>query len=571
MSRNYVVFHLFFLAILGYDSYEFLTSCLFFMKTKYIFVVGGVLSGVGKGVAAASIGRILKNRGLNVSAIKIDPYINIDAGTMNPTEHGEVFVTEDADETDQDLGNYERFLDTDILSVNYMTTGRVYLSVIEKERSMAYKGKCVEVVPHIPMEVVERINKAAKQSKADVMIIEIGGTVGEYQNILFLEAARMMKLKNPDDVLFALVSYLPIPGHIGEMKTKPTQYAARTLNASGIQPDLILARGKTELDKPRREKLALFCGLRSEDEVISAPDVESIYLVPEVLESQGLSKLIAKKLKLRLKGDKSAEWNSFVRKMQHASKPVKIAVVGKYFGIGSFTLADSYISVIEAVKHAAWSQNAKPEMTWIDSEEFERGERKLSDLKNFDALVVPGGFGTRGIEGIVKAIQFARENQLPYLGLCYGMQLACIEFVRNVLGKTSAHTVEVDAETPDPVVHINPFQKDNVRHKRYGGTMRLGAYECALKKGSKAQKAYGSPLVSERHRHRYEFNNDYRAAMQEAGMDFVGINPETNLVEIVELKNHPYFVGVQFHPEFKSRPLHPHPLFVGLIKAALKG
>jgi CTP synthase len=525
---------------------------------------------VGKGVAAASIGRILKNRGLNVSAIKIDPYINIDAGTMNPTEHGEVFVTEDADETDQDLGNYERFLDIDINSVNYMTTGRVYLSVIEKERSMAYKGKCVEVVPHIPMEVVDRINKAAKASKADVMVIEIGGTVGEYQNILFLEAARMMKLKNPNDVLFALVSYMPIPGHLGEMKTKPTQNAARTLNASGIQADIILARGKTELDKPRREKLALFCGLHSEDEVISAPDVESIYLVPEVLERQGLSKLIAKKLKLRLKDDKSGEWNGFVKKMQHATKPIKIAVVGKYFGVGSFTLADSYISVIEAVKHAAWSQGAKPEMTWIDAEEFERGERKVTDLKNFDALVVPGGFGTRGIEGIIKAVQFARENNLPYLGLCYGMQLACIEFVRHVLGKENAHTVEVDADTPDPVVHINPFQKDNVRHKRYGGTMRLGAYDCILKKGSRAYKAYGEPHISERHRHRYEFNNDYRAAMEEAGMEFVGINPATDLVEIIELKDHPYFVGTQFHPEFKSRPLHPHPLFVGLIKAGLK-
>lgn len=540
------------------------------MNCKYIFVVGGVLSGVGKGVASASIGRILKNRGLKVSAIKIDPYINIDAGTMNPTEHGEVFVTEDADETDQDLGNYERFLNTDITSVNYMTTGRVYLSVIEKERSMAYKGKCVEVVPHIPMEVVDRIHKAAKVSKADVMVIEIGGTVGEYQNILFLEAARMMKLKDPDDVLFVLVSYMPIPGHLGEMKTKPTQNAARTLNASGIQADIILARGKTELDKPRREKLALFCGLRSEDEVISAPDVESIYLVPEVLERQGLSKLIAKKLKLRLKGDKSEEWNTFVKKMQRATKPLKIAVVGKYFGTGDFTLADSYISVIEAIKHAAWSQGAKPELEWIDAEEFERGERSVESLKQFAALVVPGGFGTRGIEGIIKAIRFAREEKIPYLGLCYGMQLACIEFARNILHKGSAHTVEVDADTPDPVVHINPFQKDNVRHKRYGGTMRLGAYDCALRKGSRAQKAYESAMISERHRHRYEFNNEYREAMERAGMECVGINPATDLVEIVELKDHPYFVGTQFHPEFKSRPLAPHPLFVGLVKAALK-
>jgi CTP synthase len=525
---------------------------------------------VGKGVASASIGRILKNRGMRVSAIKIDPYVNIDAGTMNPTEHGEVFVTEDADETDQDIGNYERFLDADITSANYMTTGRVYLSVIEKERSMAYKGKCVQVVPHIPLEVISRIKNAAVKTNSEVMVIEVGGTVGEYENILFLEAARMMKLEKPDDVLFVLVSYLPVPGHLGEMKTKPTQHAARALNSSGIQADIILARGHEELDKPRREKLALFCGLHSEEEVISAPDVDSIYLVPDVFEQQNLSKIIAKKLKLRLKGDKSSEWNAFVKKMQGVKKVIKIAVVGKYFGVGNFTLADSYISVIEAVKHAAWSQGAKPEMEWIDSEEFERGDRQVADLKRFDALVVPGGFGTRGIEGIIKAIQFARENKLPYLGLCYGMQLACIEFVRNVLGKKTAHTVEVDSDTPDPVIHINPFQKDNVRHKRYGGTMRLGAYDCVLRKGSKAAKAYPELTISERHRHRYEFNNEYRDEIEAAGLQCVGINPETDLVEIVELKDHPYFVGTQFHPEFKSRPLHPHPLFVGLMKAALR-
>lgn len=539
-------------------------------KTKYIFVIGGVLSGVGKGVAAASIGRILKNRGLQVSAIKIDPYINVDAGTMNPTEHGEVFVTEDADETDQDLGNYERFLDTTITSVNYMTTGRIYQSVIEKERAMQYKGKCVEVVPHIPMEVVDRIQIAAKKSKADVMMIEIGGTVGEYQNILFLEAARMMKLKAPNDVLFVLVSYLPIPGHLGEMKTKPTQYAARTLNSSGIQADIILARGREELDKPRKEKLAIFCGLRSEEEIISAPDVDSIYDVPAVLERQHLSDLVGKKLHLRFKQDRSSEWNTFVKKMHAASVPLKIAVVGKYFGTGDYTLSDSYISVIEAVKHASWSEGVKPEMTWIDAEKYEQNPALVQELKNFDALLVPGGFGARGIEGIIAAIRYARESNLPYLGLCYGMQLACIEFVRNVLNKKGAHTVEVDAKTSEPVIHINPNQAENVRKERYGGTMRLGAYDCTLKAGSRARKLYGTEVISERHRHRYEFNNTYRAPMELAGMEMVGVNPESDLVEIIELKNHPYFVGTQFHPEFKSRPLHPHPLFVGLVRAALK-
>lgn len=554
------------------------------MKTKYIFVVGGVLSGVGKGVATASIGRILKNRGLSVSAIKIDPYVNVDAGTMNPVEHGEVFVTEDADETDQDIGNYERFLDVDITSVNYMTTGRVYQSVIEKERSMYYKGKCVQVVPHIPLEVIGRIKTAAQQARADVMVIEIGGTVGEYENILFLEAARMMKLDMPEDVLFVLVSYLPIPGHLGEMKTKPTQHAARALNSSGIQADFIIARGKTELDKPRREKLAIFCGLRSEDDVVAAPDVESIYDVPDVFEKQQLSNKIAKKLHFKFKQSTNPKWGKFIKKMKSAEKVAKIAVVGKYFGTGSFTLADSYISVIEAVKHAAWYEGVKPEMVWIDSEDFEQGHKAVvNTLREFDALIVPGGFGTRGIVGIIGAINYAREHNLPYLGLCYGMQLACIEFVRRVLGKHEADTVEINKHTIDPVIHINPHQEENVKHGRYGGTMRLGAYECELKKGSKVEKLYkefwkttpwlrtenSAIMVSERHRHRYEFNNDYKAGMEKAGMEFVGVNPESNLVEIIELKDHPYFVGTQFHPEFKSRPLHPHPLFVGLIKAAL--
>ncbi len=532
--------------------------------------MGGVMSGVGKGIAVASIGRILKNRGLAVSAIKIDPYVNVDAGTMNPVEHGEVFVTEDADETDQDIGNYERFLDADITSLNYMTTGRVYQSVIEKERSMYYKGKCVQVVPHIPLEVIGRIKKAASVAKAEVMVIEIGGTVGEYENILFLEAARMLRLQQPNNVLFVLVSYLPVPGHLGEMKTKPTQHAARALNSSGIQADLIIARGHAELDKPRREKLAIFCGLQSEEDVISGPDVESIYDVPSIFERQHLSDRLAKKLRLKFRQDKSTDWNAFIKKMRSADKPLKIGVVGKYFGTGDYTLSDSYISVIEAIKHAAWNQGATPELTWIDAEQYEQDPSAVHNLKVYDAVIVPGGFGSRGIEGIIQAVRYVREQKIPYLGLCYGMQLACIEFVRNVLGKSAAHTVEVDVKTTEPVIHINPNQAENVRRNHYGGTMRLGAYRCVLEPGSVVQRAYGATEISERHRHRYEFNNDYKASMESAGMRFVGTNPESNLVEIIELKDHPYFVGTQFHPEFKSRPLHPHPLFVGLIKAALK-
>lgn len=527
------------------------------------------MSGVGKGVTTASIGRIFKNRGFHASAVKIDAYINVDAGTMNPVVHGEVFVTDDGYETDQDIGNYERFLDTDINSINYMTTGRVYQTVIQNEREMKYKGKCVQVVPHIPLEVIGRIKNAAKETKADIMIIEIGGTVGEYENILFLEAARMMKLKDPDDVAFVLVSYLPVPAHIGEMKTKPTQHAARILNNSGIQADLVVARGQYSLDKPRREKLALFCGLRNQDEVVSAPDVDSIYKIPALLEKQKMYHILSNKLKLEIKDGKSGKWNAFVNKMEKADKPVKIAVVGKYFGTGDFTLSDSYISVIEAVKHACWHNGGTPEFTWVDSEEYEKYPKKVSELKSFDAVIVPGGFGTRGVEGIINAIKYARESKIPYLGLCYGMQLASIEFARNVLGLKKAHTVEFDEKTPEPIIHINPTQAKNVKDNRYGGTMRLGAYDCVLEEGTKVRELYGKKEISERHRHRYEFNNKYRGAMEKGGMRIAGINPESDLVEIIELKDHPYFVGSQFHPEFKSRPLNPHPLFVGLVKAAM--
>src|SRR3989339_1172748 len=470
------------------------------MNTKYIFVIGGVLSGVGKGVTTASIGRIFKNYGYKVSAIKIDPYINVDAGTMNPLEHGEVFVTEDGDETDQDMGNYERFLDTDLYSSNYMTTGRVYLSVIERERSMGYKGKCVQVVPHIPFEVIDRIKKAAENTKAEIMVVEVGGTVGEYENILYLEAARMMKLDNPDDVAIVLVGYMPVPSHLGEMKTKPTQHAARTLNNSGLQADFIIARGKYELDAPRKEKLALFCWMKPEN-IVSAPDVNNIYEIPLVLEKQNFSKLLAQKLKFKLGAvKKNNEWDKFLNKAKANKKPVKIAVVGKYFATGAYTLSDSYISVIQAVKHAAWWQGAEAEMTWLDSEDFEKDTNQIKKLKNYDALIVPGGFGTRGIEGIILAIKYARENNLPYLGLCYGMQLATIEFSRNVLGYKDAHTVECNPKSKNLIINVNLTQADNIKNERYGGTMRLGAYDCDLKPGSHAREQYKTDKISERHR-----------------------------------------------------------------------
>ena len=538
-------------------------------KPKFIFVVGGVLSGVGKGVTSASLGAIFKAKGLTVTALKADPYINVDAGTMNPTEHGEVFVTDDGDETDQDMGNYERFLGVDLTSMNYMTTGRVYQSVIDNERSMKYKGKCVQVVPHIPEEIIRRIRHSSKEHKADITIIEIGGTVGEYENLLFLEAARMMKLRDPEDVAFVLVSYLPIPSHIGEMKTKPTQHASRQLNSVGINADLIVARSKQELDKPRREKLAIFCGV-PRDHVIGAPDVSSIYEIPLTMEAQGVGNKLLKRLSVKPRKTNMTAWNRLNKKIKNAKKDVKIAVIGKYFGTGKYTLSDSYISVIEAVKHAAWEQGANPVMEWVDSEEFENKPAKLKQLSKFDAVLVPGGFGTRGVEGIIAAIKYAREKKIPYFGLCYGMQLASIEFVRNVLGRSEGNTVEMDPGTPEPVIHINPNQAANVLENRYGGTMRLGEYKARLKKGSKTAKAYGKSVISERHRHRYEFNNDYRDDVDKAGLSVVGVNPESDLVEIVELKDHPFFVGVQFHPEFKSRPMDPHPLFLAFIKAGLK-
>ncbi|KKW41735.1 MAG: CTP synthetase [Candidatus Magasanikbacteria bacterium GW2011_GWA2_56_11] len=538
------------------------------IQRKFIFVVGGVLSGVGKGVTSASLGAIYKAKGLRVTALKADPYVNVDAGTMNPIEHGEVFVTNDGDETDQDMGNYERFLDTDLDSNNYMTTGRVYLKVIENERQMKYKGRCVQVVPHIPEEIIRRIREAAKRHDAHITIVEIGGTVGEYENLLFLEAARMMKLQSPADVAFVLVSYLPVPAHIGEMKTKPTQHASRALNSVGINADMIVARGRLELDKPRLEKLAVFCGV-SRENCISAPDVPSIYQIPVKLEEQDVGNKLLKVLGMKRRQTDMKKWHDFVHRILQPEREVKIAVVGKYFGTGDFTLADSYHSVIEAIKHASWHHRAKPVLEWIDSERYEANPAKVKELAGYDGLIVPGGFGSRGIEGIIRAIKFAREEKKPYLGLCYGMQLASIEFVRHVLGKKTAHTVEVSPDTAEPVIHINPNQAANVRNNRYGGTMRLGAYDCALRRGTKTHAAYGADLVSERHRHRYEFNNEYREAIDAAGLRVVGINPESDLVEIVELAEHPFFVGTQFHPEFQSRPFRPHPLFRDFIGACL--
>ncbi len=539
------------------------------MPIKYIFVTGGVMSGVGKGVAAASIAKILQSRGFNVTAIKIDPYVNVDAGTMNPTEHGEVFVLDDGMECDQDMGNYERFLDTSLSSANYMTTGSVYLSVINKERSMEYGGKCVEVVPRIPMEVIDRINNAVKKENAEIVVIEIGGTVGEYENLLFLEAIKILKLKYSKDVVTILVSYIPTLGAGGtELKTKPTQHAVRNLNSVGIQPDIILGRAGVPLDERRKEKIQFTCGVEKED-VISAPNVESIYEVPVNFEEDNISERILKKLSLEAKTKDLKEWRDLVHDIKNPKGEVNIGIIGKYFGSGDFILTDSYISVIESVKHAAYSLKKKPIIGWLDSDVYEKDSAKLKELKKYDGIIVPGGFGNRGIEGKILAIEYCRKNKIPYFGLCYGMQLACIEFARNIAGLADAHTTEIDPKTKNPIIDIMPEQKNLMKENRYGGSMRLGAYPCKLVKGTRAYEAYGQENISERHRHRFEFNNDYREALIKKGLVISGINPERDLVEIIELKDHPFFVGTQFHPEFKSRPLKPHPLFKEFIKSAI--
>ncbi len=537
--------------------------------TKYIFVVGGVMSGVGKGVASSSIAKILQARGLTVTAIKIDPYVNVDAGTMNPTEHGECFVLKDGLETDQDMGNYERFLNTDIPGNNYMTTGSIYQAVISKERNLGYGGRNVQVVPDIPAEAIRRIKKAGELASADVVLIEIGGTVGEYENILFIEAIRMMKTETPDDVAVVMVSYLPVPGSVGEMKTKPTQHAARTLGASGVFADIILARAPVPVDQKRKEKIATFCNVRVEN-VISAPDVESIYDIPLNFEKDNLSDRLCDMLQLSCaKKSDLSDWKRFVSKSKNTKDVVKIAVVGKYFSSGDFVLSDVYISVLEAIKYSAYKLGLKPEITYLSAQDF-TDRKNLKNLKKYDGVLVPGGFGSTGIDGKLNVIEYVRKNRIPYFGICYGMQLAVLEFARNVLKKKEASTEEINPKAPDLVVAVMDDQKEKIAKADMGGSMRLGQYPAKLRKGTIVQKAYKKEEVLERHRHRYEVNNAYVAELENAGVIFSGKSPDGRLMEIMELPQelHPFFVGVQFHPELQARPLDPHPLFTTFIKSA---
>ncbi|MFB6225384.1 MAG: CTP synthase [Candidatus Paceibacteria bacterium] len=535
---------------------------------KYIFVVGGVMSGLGKGIATSSLSLLLQQRGYTVTTIKIDPYVNVDAGTMNPVEHGEVFVLDSGLECDQDMGNYERFLNTSLPAINYMTTGMVYQTVINKERQLEYGGDCVQVVPDIPNEVIRRIRQAQKESKADITLVEVGGTVGEYENLLYLEAARMMRLEAPDDVLFTLVSYLPVPKMVGEMKTKPTQHASRTLNGAGLQADLLVGRSEQPLDDVRKKKLATLCNIRS-DRVVSAPDSESVYDVPLVFEEDNLSEKVLKSFNMSAPAADLKDWKRYVTQSKNTKQTVRIGIVGKYFYSGDYVMADSYISVIEAIKHAWASYNVEPQIEWLNSEAFEEEDAALMDLQMYDGIIVPGGFGSRGIEGKLQAIRIIREQKIPYLGLCYGMQLAVIEFARNIVGISEAHTTEVNPNTAEPVIDVMPDQDQLVKNQNLGGTMRLGAYNCDIASRTLTRRLYQRSQVSERHRHRYEVNNEYRDQLEEAGLSFPGTNPELGLIEITEIPNHPFFIGTQFHPEFLSRSLRPHPLFKGLVRAAM--
>ncbi len=537
--------------------------------TKYIVVTGGVLSGLGKGVVTASIGKLLQMQGYKVTAIKIDPYINIDAGTIRPTEHGEVFVTEDGGEIDQDLGNYERFLNINLHKDHNITTGQVYLKVITKERAGEYLGEDVEVMPHIPEEIKRRIRETAKRTGVDFCLVEIGGTVGDYQNILFMEAARQMKLDG-DEVVFVHVVYLPIPKHIGEMKTKPAQHSILNAFAIGIHPDFVIGRAEQPLDEPRKKTISFTCNIPS-DRIFSAPDLESIYEEPIVFADQNLDKEILELFNLKYKQNgELKKWRKFIEDMHGLKKSVKIGIVGKYFDTGDFSLEDSYISVLEAVKHACFKNRVKPDIRWINSKVFERDPSKVKMLDNVDALIVPGGFGTSGVEGKIIAIKYAREKDIPFLGLCYGLQLAVVEYARSVCNLKGANTTENDKDTKYPVIDILPEQVKHMKFSDYGATMRLGEWKAVLKPGTKVFKLYGKKDISERHRHRYEVNPEFIPALEKGGLVFSGRSPDRRLMEFIELPDRKFFVATQGHPEFKSRPLSPHPLFDGLIKAASK-
>ncbi len=537
-------------------------------KTKYIFISGGVMSSVGKGIAAASLAKLLQSKGYRVTPVKCENYLNVDAGTIRPTEHGEVFVCDDGIETDQDIGTYERFLDLSLSRDNFITMGQVYQTVIQRERSFGYEGEDVEAIPHLCDEIIHRIKEAGRKARADIVVVELGGTAGEYQNIFYYEASRIMKLRNKDSVLQVHVGYLPTPPTVGEMKSKPMQTSVHILNSMGIQPDFLVARAERPLDKKRKERLALFCNMDSGD-IISNPDLDSVYDVALKFDEQQFADRVLKRFHLKPQTRDLQDWRKLADTVKSVVNELPIALVGKYFSTGDYVLADVYLSVIESLKYAGWHHHVKPKFYWVDSEKIE-ADGAAKHLEGMAGVVVPGGFGSRGIEGIIKAITYTREHKLPYFGLCYGMQLATVEVARNVAGLKRANSTEIKPKTKHPVIHVMPEQEKKLLSQDYGATMRLGAWECQVVKGTKAHEAYGKDKISERHRHRYEFNNAYRARLEKAGLVVSGTTLDGKLVEMVELKDHPWFVGVQFHPEFLSRPLRPHPLFRDFIGAAMK-
>ena len=538
------------------------------MQTRYIFITGGVISGLGKGIVTSSIGKMLQFRGFKVTACKIDPYINYDAGTLRPTEHGEVWVTEDGGEIDQDLGHYERFLDINIPKSHNITTGQVFYEVIKREREGKYLGQTVQPIPHVTDEIKRRIRKVAEEAKADFVLVEIGGTVGDYENVLFLEAARQMRLEG-EEVLYVHVAYLPMPKSLGEMKTKAVQHSVRELGNFGIQPDFIIGRADTYLDDVRKKKIALFCNVNEED-VISDPEIENIYKLPLIFEEERFGDKILSKFGLPPIKPKNEEWKRFIKKVEEIKEVVKVGIVGKYFDIGQFRLPDSYVSVIEAIKHASWHNNRKPMIQWIDSKTFEENVEALSVMKEVDGIIVPGGFGKTGIEGKIMAIQYARENNIPFLGLCLGLQLAVVEFARNVCGLKDANSTEIDPDTPYPVIDLLPEQKEILKKSKYGATMRLGGQLVKIKTGTLAYRLYKRTEVVERFRHRYEINPEYVDVLEAHGFVFSGMTPDGRIMQIGEIPANRFFIGSQFHPEFTSRVLKPNPLFDGFIQACIK-
>ncbi|WP_239255112.1 CTP synthase [Listeria ilorinensis] len=529
--------------------------------TKYIFVTGGVVSSIGKGITAASLGRLLKNRGLSVTIQKFDPYINVDPGTMSPYQHGEVFVTDDGAETDLDLGHYERFIDINLNKYSNVTTGKVYSEVIKKERRGDYLGGTVQVIPHITNELKDRVFRAARMTNSDIIITEIGGTVGDIESLPFLEAIRQIKSDvGSENVLYIHTTLIPYIKAAGEMKTKPTQHSVKELRSLGIQPNIIVVRTEQPVSQEMKEKIALFCDIKA-SEVIESRDEDTLYNVPLSLQAQKMDQIVLDHLQLEAPQADMTEWKELIHRVKNLSQKVRIALVGKYV-----SLQDAYLSVAEALRHAGYSQDAEIEIDWIDSEKVTK-ENAAEILGEADGILVPGGFGDRAIEGKIAAIEYARVNKVPYLGICLGMQLATVEFARNVLGLEGAHSAEIAPETPHNIIDLLPEQK-NIEN--LGGTLRLGLYPARIKEGTKASAAYGKSLVEERHRHRYEFNNEYREQMEEAGMIVSATSPDGRLVEVVELKDHPWFVASQYHPEFISRPNRPQSLFKAFVGAALE-